>query len=103
MAGTQDRHRLAARRATVHCPRLRCPTRVSTPSTTLDFGSEKLAFGHLGQAHTDGDLYVHFTRANVLVAGGVVSSAGWPVLDWQTGGWIGGLVAAYDRLLKVRQ
>ena len=56
---------------------------------------------HLGQAHTDGDLYVHFTKANVLVAGGVVSSSGWPLLDWQTGGWIGGLVAAYDRLLKV--
>jgi hypothetical protein len=31
----------------------------------------------------------------------VVSNAGWPLLDWQTGGWIGGLVAAYDRLLKV--
>jgi len=37
----------------------------------------------------------------VLVAGGVVSSNGWPLVDWQTGGWIGGLVGAYDRLLKV--
>ena len=44
---------------------------------------------------------MHFTQSNVLAAGGVVSNAGWPLLDWQTGGWIGGLVAAYDKLLKV--
>jgi len=82
-------------------PRAALPNKSFYTTDTLDFGNEKLAFGHLVQAHTDGDLYVHFTRANVLAAGGVVSNAGWPLLDWQTGGWIGGLVAAYDRLLKV--
>jgi glyoxylase-like metal-dependent hydrolase (beta-lactamase superfamily II) len=66
----------------------------------LVFGGESLAYGHLGQAHTDGDLYVHFQKANVLVAGGVVTNDGWPLLDWQTGGWIGGLVGAQDRLIK---
>jgi cyclase len=67
----------------------------------IDFGGEAISFGHLGQAHTDGDLYAYLPKTNILVAGGVVSSAGWPVMDWQTGGWIGGLVGAYDRLLKV--
>jgi glyoxylase-like metal-dependent hydrolase (beta-lactamase superfamily II) len=67
----------------------------------LDFAAETIALGHLGQAHTDGDLFAYLPKANVLVAGGVVSSAGWPLMDWQTGGWIGGLVGAYDRLLKV--
>jgi len=28
----------------------------------------------------------------VLVAGGVVSNEGWPIIDYETGGWIGGLV-----------
>ncbi|HXC58992.1 MAG TPA: MBL fold metallo-hydrolase [Steroidobacteraceae bacterium] len=82
-------------------PKAALPNKSFYTTDSIDFGGEKLAFGHLGQAHTDGDLYVHFTRANVLAAGGVVSNAGWPLLDWQTGGWIGGLVAAYDRLLKV--
>jgi cyclase len=82
-------------------PKPALPNKSFYTTDTLDFGGDKLAYGHLGQAHTDGDLYVHFTKANVLVAGGVVSSAGWPLLDWQTGGWIGGLVGAYDRLLKV--
>lgn len=67
----------------------------------IDFGGEQITFGHLGQAHTDGDLYAFLPKANVLVAGGVVSAEGWPLVDWQTGGWIGGLVGAYDRLLKV--
>ena len=68
---------------------------------TLAFGGEDITFGHLGQAHTDGDLYAWLPRANVLIAGGVVSSAGWPLMDWRTGGWIGGLVGAHDRLLKI--
>lgn len=68
---------------------------------SLDFGGETFEFGHLGQAHTDGDLYVFARKANLLVAGGVVSNEGWPVMDWQTGGWIGGLVGAYDHLIKI--
>ena len=82
-------------------PKEALPAKSFYTTDSIDFGGDKLAFGHLGQAHTDGDLYVHFTQANVLAAGGVVSNAGWPLLDWQTGGWIGGLVAACDKLLKV--
>jgi cyclase len=82
-------------------PKASLPNKSFYTTDSIDFGGDTLKFGHLGQAHTDGDLYVHFTNANVLVAGGVVSSAGWPLLDWQTGGWIGGLVGAHDRLLKI--
>jgi glyoxylase-like metal-dependent hydrolase (beta-lactamase superfamily II) len=82
-------------------PKPALPNKSFYTTDSIDFGGDTLKFGHLGQAHTDGDLYVHFTKANVLVAGGVVSNDGWPLLDWQTGGWIGGLVAAYDRLLKI--
>jgi len=77
------------------------PNKTFYTTDKLDFGGESLRFGHLGQAHTDGDLYVYLEKANVLAAGGVVSSNGWPLLDWQCGGWIGGLVGAYDRLMKV--
>jgi cyclase len=82
-------------------PKIALPNRSFYTTDTLAFGGEDIAFGHLGQAHTDGDLYVYLPKANVLVTGGVVSSEGWPVLDWQCGGWIGGLVGAYDRLLKI--
>ena len=55
----------------------------------LALGKEKAEYGYLLQAHTDGDAYVFFRKANVLVCGDVVSNAGWPVIDWATGGWIG--------------
>jgi cyclase len=82
-------------------PQVAQPSKTFYTTDRLAFGGETIALGHLGQAHTDGDLYAWLPRANVLAAGGVVSSRGWPLMDWQTGGWIGGLVGAYDRLLKV--
>jgi glyoxylase-like metal-dependent hydrolase (beta-lactamase superfamily II) len=82
-------------------PKIAQPNQSFYTTEKVDFGGEQIAFGHLGQAHTDGDLYAYFPTANILAAGGVLSSAGWPLMDWQTGGWIGGLVGAQDRLLKI--
>jgi len=82
-------------------PKVAQPNASFYTTETVDFGGEEITFGHLGQAHTDGDLYAWLPKADVLVAGGVVSSAGWPLMDWRTGGWIGGLVGAHDRLLKI--
>jgi glyoxylase-like metal-dependent hydrolase (beta-lactamase superfamily II) len=70
-------------------------------STTLSVGDEPIEYGYMPQAHTDGDIYVFFRKANVLVAGGVASADRWPVLDYQTGGWIAGLVAGLDTLIKL--
>ena len=58
----------------------------------IEFGGQHIEYGYLLQAHTDGDLYVFFREANVIVAGGAVSSEGWPVIDYKTGGWINGMV-----------
>lgn len=77
------------------------PNKTTYTTDTISFGDEEIEYGYMLQAHTDGDIYVHFRKANVLVAGGVVSGDGWPLLDWETGGWMGGLVAGYDKLLKV--
>jgi cyclase len=58
-----------------------------------------IRYGHIADAaHTDGDLYVHFPQQNVLAVGDVISAQGWPVVDWVTGGWIGGLVGGVQRL-----
>jgi cyclase len=82
-------------------PAVAIPNKSFYTREDLPFGGESLTYGHLGQAHTDGDLYVHFRTANVLFGGGVVAAQDtWPLLDWQTGGWIGGLVGAQDRLIK---
>ena len=66
---------------------------------TVEFGGETIAYGHLGEAHTDGDIYVHFPDRNVIVAGGAVTAGRYPVLDYITGGWIGGMGDATTKLL----
>ena len=52
-------------------------------------------------AHTDGDLYVYFPKQNVLAVGDVMSGQGWPVVDYTTGGWIGGIVGGLQRLQTI--
>jgi glyoxylase-like metal-dependent hydrolase (beta-lactamase superfamily II) len=64
-------------------------------------GTTKVEFGYLRQAHTDGDMYVFLPDANVLHAGGVLSTDVWPQLDWWTGGWIGGVVDGLETLLSI--
>ena len=78
---------------------------VAQPNTTF-YTTGKLEqgiqYGYIPDAaHTDGDMYVYFPKQNVLVVGDVMSGAGWPVVDWQTGGWIGGLAGALPRLFTL--
>lgn len=68
---------------------------------TLDFDGEEVSYGHLLEAHTDGDIYVRFLEHNVVVAGGAVTAERYPVLDFITGGWIGGMVDATNKLLAM--
>ena len=75
------------------------PTQTTYNTGELKAGDETLKYGYLLQAHTDGDLYVKLTRANVLVTGGVVAGGTWPTADWVTGGWINGTVSAYRALI----
>jgi glyoxylase-like metal-dependent hydrolase (beta-lactamase superfamily II) len=60
-----------------------------------------MAYGHLGQAHTDGDIYVSFPDSNVLVAGDVLTVGTYPIADYTTGGWLGGLRDATRTLVEL--
>lgn len=66
----------------------------------LDF-NEPLEYGVLPQAHTDGDIYVYFSERNILFAGGVVSPDAYPLIDYSTNGWIGGMVDGLSQLLDI--
>jgi cyclase len=65
----------------------------------LDFGGTKVEYAHLGQAHTDGDIYVRFPEENVIVAGDVVSPSRYPVVDSASNGWLGGIRTAVKTLI----
>lgn len=68
-------------------------------SGEMSFGGERIEYGLLTQAHTDGDLFVHFKNANVLAVGDAVQPGRLPTLDWFCGGWIGGMQNAQKALL----
>jgi len=60
---------------------------------SIGAGAETLEYDYMLQGHTDGDIYVHLPNANVLMAGGVVAQPGrYPIMDYSTGGWIGGML-----------
>jgi len=77
------------------------------PNTTfyttgkMAFGRQDIQYGYLGQAHTDGDMYVFFPGPNILMTGDVFSVGSYPILDYTTGGWIGGLSDACKTLVGV--
>jgi glyoxylase-like metal-dependent hydrolase (beta-lactamase superfamily II) len=77
------------------------PTETFRTTGTMTFGGERVEYGHLGQAHTDGDIYVFFPQSNVLVAGDVLGSGRYPIADYTTGGWLGGLANATKALVDL--
>jgi glyoxylase-like metal-dependent hydrolase (beta-lactamase superfamily II) len=80
-------------------PKIAQPNKTFYTTGQLDSG---VRYGYIPDAaHTDGDLYVYFPTQNVLAVGDVVSTAGWPVVDYTTGGWIGGIVGGLQRVLAL--
>ena len=77
------------------------PNRTFYTQESLAVGPERIDYGYLLQAHTDGDAYVFFRKANVVAVGGAVAGRGWPVIDTATGGWIGGHVRGLETLIKL--
>jgi glyoxylase-like metal-dependent hydrolase (beta-lactamase superfamily II) len=52
-------------------------------------------------AHTDGDAVVFFRRSDVIVAGDILDTTRFPVIDLARGGSIDGEIAALNRLVDI--
>jgi glyoxylase-like metal-dependent hydrolase (beta-lactamase superfamily II) len=77
------------------------PTKTVRLNGTLEFPGQQVDYGYMPAAHTDGDIYLHIPKLNLLVVGGVLSAEEWPLLDYKNGAWLGGRVRALERLAKV--
>ncbi|MGA2714825.1 MAG: MBL fold metallo-hydrolase [Bryobacteraceae bacterium] len=77
------------------------PAETFTDSGKMTFGKEKVEYKWFPNAHTDNDAWVFLPAANVLQTGDLFFSGTYPVIDYTTGGWIGGMASALDKLLKV--
>jgi glyoxylase-like metal-dependent hydrolase (beta-lactamase superfamily II) len=75
------------------------PNKTFYENGALDSG---IRYGYISDAaHTDGDLYVYFPQQNILAVGDAAYGQGWPVVDWWTGGWIGGIVGGLQRIQTI--
>jgi cyclase len=80
-------------------PKVAQPNKTFYDKGALDSG---IRYGYISDAaHTDGDLYVYFPQQNILAVGDAAYGQGWPVVDWWTGGWIGGIVGGLQRIQSV--
>src|SRR5690606_39235485 len=77
------------------------PNTSSQPATSSAPGSSRARYGHVFQAHTDGDAWLHFPEENILVLGGLMSDGSYPICDQASGSWIGGLVNANKAILDM--
>lgn len=62
---------------------------------------DELHAWHAPNAHTDGDLIVHFRNSDVVHMGDVFFNGSYPFIDGSAGGTPDGVIAAMDRVLAV--
>ncbi|HEY1898794.1 MAG TPA: MBL fold metallo-hydrolase [Steroidobacteraceae bacterium] len=77
------------------------PTQTTYNVGRLMLADEQVDYRYLPAAHTNGDLFIHFPKRNVIVAGGPVSAERWPVMDYLNGAFMHGFVRSYEILAEV--
>ncbi len=82
-------------------PAIALPVITFADSLTLYSNGEQITMTHVPPAHTDTDIVVYFRKANVLHAGDLLFNGFYPFIDYSSRGWIGGMVAAADIVLKL--
>ena len=65
------------------------------------FNGEGVQIVHMPNAHTDGDSMVWFRGSDVIVAGDVFSTVGYPHIDVERGGSVAGVIEALNDILDL--
>jgi cyclase len=97
---SEDQYTEVFKMTTPASPAVARPT-ICAEDATLHVGDETLHLAAVPPAHTDGDLIVHFTARDVIHTGDLFNNGLYPNIDASSRGWIGGMIAAADRVLKM--
>ena len=71
------------------------------PRKYMYLNGEGIEVLHQAAAHSDGDALVFFRRSDIVVAGDVLDTTRFPVIDVERGGTIDGEIAALNRLVDL--
>ena len=88
-------------RATPASPPGALPVVTFNDSLSLHVNDDELRGIHVQAAHTDGDVFIHFRKANVIHTGDLVFAGMYPFIDIDSGGSVAGVIAAVDRMLAL--
>jgi len=78
------------------------PSEVFDDERTLELNGTSIALKYYPPAHTDSDISVHFTDANIFHVGDTFWNGYYPFIDYSTGGSIDGMIRATEaNLAKV--
>jgi len=75
------------------------PVVTFTDAVTFHWNGDEIRAYHVPPAHTDGDVIIHFAKADVVHMGDVFFNGGYPFIDTSSGGRIDGVIAAAERVL----
>jgi len=70
-------------------------------SMELHFNGEPIEMLYQPDAHTNGDSIVVFRGSDVVVAGDVFLTTGYPIIDVDNGGTINGTIAALNKIIDI--
>lgn len=82
-------------------PTAALPTVTFSDCLTLYLNGETIYLVHVAPAHTDSDIVVHLPKANVIHAGDLFFNGFYPVIDYSSKGWLGGMVEGIDKVLAL--
>jgi len=77
------------------------PTTIFQDEQVVHANGSTLALKYYGPAHTDSDISVHFTEADVLHTGDTLWNRNYPFVDYSTGGSIDGQIRAAEANLAM--
>jgi glyoxylase-like metal-dependent hydrolase (beta-lactamase superfamily II) len=82
-------------------PAVALPVVTFGDTMTLHLNGETIRIGKLPPAHTDGDSYIHFVNADVIHAGDVFRTIGYPGVDFNNGGSVKGTIETLQVLVDM--
>src|SRR5262245_42382296 len=77
------------------------PTEIFKTTYKVQANGETVDLSYIAPAHTDTDIAIHYTRANVLHLADTYFNGMYPFIDAGTGGGINGMIASADRFIKM--
>ena len=82
-------------------PKAALPVITFSQSATFHLNGDDVTSTHLPPAHTDGDSFVRFAKANVIHTGDVFAAYRYPFIDPESGGSVKGVLKAIDTILPM--